>query len=167
MLVLSILRNHPRLHIHLCGRLHAHHRHPPPDESTRTGETKTDPPNRFRHGYIRHCRRHPQQSLLSRPQPYFLCLHELVLPRSHRSHPSHQHPPRLVPPARRLPRAQKLDRRFPAHRRPLPISTVDIQQGILCSAVDVRTTQSWRRRQHARLPPQCWVHTAEGHLGGQ
>ena len=36
MLELSILRNHPRLHIYLCRRLHAHNRHPSHDESTRT-----------------------------------------------------------------------------------------------------------------------------------
>ena len=168
MLELSILRNRPRLYIHLSGRFHAHNRHPSHDESTRTDQAKADPPRHLRHGNIRHCRRYPQQSLLPCPQTYFLCLHELVFPRGHRGHPSHQHPPRLVPPARRLPRTQELDWRFPTkHRRPLPVSSLDIQQGILRSAVDVRTTQSWRRRQHARLPPQCWVHTAEGHLGGQ
>lgn len=97
MLLLPILRNHPRLHLNLCRRLHAHHRHPDASSSPRPAEAKDDPNYPLRYGNLRHRRRRPEQGVLSRPISDFLRLHELVLPRSNRRHPSHQSAASLVP----------------------------------------------------------------------
>lgn len=96
MLQLPILRNHPRLLLHLLRRIHASNRHPPPPQSPRPAETKTHSPLSLRHGHLRHRLRSPYKSLLSRPLADLLRVYELVLPGSDGCDPRHESTARLV-----------------------------------------------------------------------
>lgn len=113
---------------YLCRHLYVDRRHPDDGPGPRPTQAEDDFDYPFRHGHLRHRVRHFKQDLLSRPLTYFLCLHELVLPRSHRGDPGYELATRLVAPPRRLPRSEELDWRIEKGYRSVQVATVDQQQ---------------------------------------